>query len=140
MKIVCRNINGLQASTFLFSAICDRTLMLPGNTTTHENGIDKATVIGDQGRALVPRRSLPEVDQRYEQQKFMADPEARKKTVWEMDKSVRHDSASLILHWFDMYHARWNLVKGWMATPNIRSTNARIDNIWLDPPELPHAR
>jgi len=27
-----------------------------------------------------------------------------------------------------------------MATPNIRSTNARIDNIWLDLPELPHAR
>jgi hypothetical protein len=35
-KIVCRKINGLHASTFLFSVICDRTLMLRGDTTTNE--------------------------------------------------------------------------------------------------------
>ena len=31
------------------------------------------------------RRSLPALDALFEQQKFMADPEARKKVVWEMD-------------------------------------------------------
>src|SRR5262245_52789352 len=43
-KIPCRKINDLRVSTFLFSVICDRTLMLPGSTTTHENGIYKATL------------------------------------------------------------------------------------------------
>jgi peptide/nickel transport system substrate-binding protein len=86
------------------------------------------------------RRSLPEVDKLFEQQKFMADPEARKKVIWEMDKIVMNDAAYVILHWFDLHHIRWNFVKGWTATPNIRSTNARMDYVWLDLPELPHSR
>jgi hypothetical protein len=43
-KIVYRKINDLRDQTFLFSVMCDRTLMLPGSTTTHENG-RYATVI-----------------------------------------------------------------------------------------------
>ena len=35
---------------------------------------------------------------------------------------------------------QWNFVKGWTATPNARSTNARLDYVWLDLPELPQAR
>jgi hypothetical protein len=35
---------------------------------------------------------------------------------------------------------RWNFVKGWTITPDIRSTNARMDYVWLDLPELPHTR
>ena len=44
------------------------------------------------------RRSLPELDKLFEQQKFMADPEARKKVVWEMDTLAMNDAAYLILH------------------------------------------
>jgi hypothetical protein len=40
----------------------------------------------------------------------------------------------------EFYHVRWNFVKGWTHTPNIRSTNSRMDSVWLDLPELPHAR
>jgi peptide/nickel transport system substrate-binding protein len=86
------------------------------------------------------RRSLPELDKLFEQQKFMADPEARKKIVWEMDSMAMNDAAYLILMWTELYHVRWNFVKGWTPTPNIRSTNARMDYVWLDFPELPHAR
>ena len=86
------------------------------------------------------RHSLPELDKLFEQQKFMADPEARKKVVWEMDSMAMNDAAYLILLWSEMYHVRWNFVKGWTHTPNIRSTNARMDYVWLDFPELPHAR
>jgi peptide/nickel transport system substrate-binding protein len=93
-----------------------------------------------KGGRWYQRRSLPEVDKLYEQQKFMADPEERKKVILEMDKLVMNDSAYLILHWFDLHHVRWNFVKGWTATPNIRSTNARMDSVWLDLPELPHSR
>jgi ABC-type transport system substrate-binding protein len=86
------------------------------------------------------RSSVPELDRLFEQQKFMADPEARQKVIWEMDRLAMNDAAYLILHWFDLHHVRWNFVKGWTATPNVRSTNARMDYVWLDFPQLPEAR
>ncbi len=92
------------------------------------------------GNYLLSRHSLPELDKLFEQQKFMADPEARQKVVWEMDTMAMNDAAYLILTWSYTYHVRWDFVKGWTHTPNIRSTNARMDYVWLDFPELPHAR
>jgi len=32
------------------------------------------------------------------------------------------------------------MIEAWTATPDIRSTNARMNYVWLDLPELPHAR
>jgi len=86
------------------------------------------------------RRSLPALDALFAQQTFMAEPEARKKVIWEMDKMAMNDAAYLILLWAEFYHVRWDFVKGWTHTPNIWSTNARMDNVWLDLPELPHTR
>jgi peptide/nickel transport system substrate-binding protein len=86
------------------------------------------------------RRSIPELDKLFEQQKFMADPEARKKVVWDMDTIAMNDAAYLALQWPVFFHVRWNFVKGWTHTPNIRSTNSRMDTVWLDLPELPHSR
>lgn len=86
------------------------------------------------------RRSLPEVDKLFEQQKFITNPEERKKIVWDLDTLAINDSAFLILHWTDSHHIRWNFIKGWTATPNARSTNARMDYVWFDLPELPHAQ
>ena len=86
------------------------------------------------------RRSIPALDALYEQQKFMADPEARKKVVWEMDTIAMNDAAYLVLMWPEFYHVRWNFVKGWTQTPNLWSTNTRMDTVWLDLPELPHSR
>ena len=40
----------------------------------------------------------------------------------------------------EFYHLRWNFVKGWTQTSNLWSTNVRMDTVWLDLPELPHAR
>ena len=85
-----------------------------------------------KGGRWYQRHSVPEIDKLYEQQKFIADPEERKKVIWEMDKLAMNDAAYLILHWFDLHHVRWNFVKGWTITPDIRSTNARMDYVWLD--------
>src|SRR2546427_5101782 len=93
-----------------------------------------------KGGRWYQRHSVPEIDMLYEQQKFIADPEERKKVIWEMDKLAMNDAAYLILHWFDLHHVRWNFVKGWTITPDIRSTNARMDYVVLDLPELPHSR
>jgi hypothetical protein len=57
----------------------------------------------------------------------MVDPEARKQVIYAMDKLAMNDAAFLILQWVDAFHVRWNFIKGWLATPNARSTNARLD-------------
>jgi peptide/nickel transport system substrate-binding protein len=93
-----------------------------------------------KGGRWYQRRSVPEIDMLYAQQKFIADPEARKQVIWEMDKLAMNDAAYLILHWFDLHHVRWHFVKGWTITPDIRSTNARMDYVWLDLPGLLHTR
>jgi peptide/nickel transport system substrate-binding protein len=93
-----------------------------------------------KGGRWYQKHSLPELDKLFEQQKFMADPEARKKVVWEMDTMAMNDAAYLVLQWPEFFHVRWNFVKGWTHTPNIRSTNSRMDSVWLDLPELPHTR
>ncbi len=93
-----------------------------------------------KGGRWYQRHSVPELDKLFEQQKFMTDPAARKEVVWEMDKMAMNQAAFLILHWVDLHHIRWNFVKGWTATPNPRSTNPRLDYVWLDVPELPHSR
>ena len=48
-----------------------------------------------KGGRWYQRRSLPALDALFEQQKFMADPEARKKIVWEMDNMAMNDAAYL---------------------------------------------
>jgi peptide/nickel transport system substrate-binding protein len=93
-----------------------------------------------KGGRWYQRRSLPALDTLFEQQKFLADPEARKQVVWEMDTLAMNDAAYLVLLWPEFYHVRWNFVKGWTHTPNLWSTNVRMDTVWLDLPELPHAR
>ena len=93
-----------------------------------------------KGGRWYQRHSLPELDKLFEQQKFMADPEARQKIVWDMDTIAMNDAAYLVLQWPVFFHVRWNFVKGWTHTPNIRSTNSRMDTVWLDLPELPHSR
>jgi len=116
-------------------------MSLLGAATDFDDPIDPfGQLFVTKGGRWYQRHSLPELDKLFEQQKFMADPEARKKVVWEMDKIAMNDAAYLILQWPEFYHVRWNFVKGWTHTPNIRSTNSRMDSVWLDLPELPHAR
>ena len=95
--------------------------------------------ITDGGR-WYQRRSIPELDALYEAQKFEPDFDKRQELTWEMDEIAMTDSSFMILHWFLINHARWNFVKGWTASANIRSTNARMEYVWLDFPELPHSR
>ena len=95
--------------------------------------------ITDGGR-WYQRRSIPELDALYKAQQFEPDFEKRRELTWEMDEIAMNDSSFMILHWFLINHARWNFVKGWTASANIRSTNARLDYVWLDFPELPTSR
>ena len=93
-----------------------------------------------QGGRWYQHDSVPEIDALFERQKFIVNPEARKEAIWEMDKVAMNRAAFLILQWIDLHHVQWDFVKGWTANPNARSTNARMDYVWLDLPELPHRR
>src|SRR5262245_35431083 len=116
-------------------------MSLLGAATDFDDPIDSfGQLFVTNGGRWYQRHSLPELDKLFAQQKFMADPEARKKVVWDMDTMAMNDAAYLILQWPEFYHVRWNFVKGWTHTPNIRSTNSRMDSVWLDLPELPYSR
>ncbi len=116
-------------------------MSLLGAATDFDDPIDAfGQLFVTKGGRWYQRHSLPELDKLFEQQKFMVDPEARQKLVWEMDKIAMNEAAYIILQWPVFHHVRWNFVKGWTHTPNIRSTNARMDSVWLDLPELPHTR
>src|SRR5919198_1211189 len=85
-----------------------------GAATDFDDPIDSfGQLFITNGGRWYQRHSLPELDMLYEQQKFMADPEARKKVVWAMDSMAMNDAAYLILLWSNTYHVRWDFVKGW---------------------------
>jgi uncharacterized membrane protein len=52
-KTWCQEFNDLQTPKLSKQQLCDRTLMLPGSTTTHENRIYKATLDPTVPRGLV---------------------------------------------------------------------------------------
>ena len=119
----------------------DYLMSLLGAASNFDDPIDTfGQLFVTNGGRWYQRHSLPELDTLFEQQTFMADPEARKQVVWDMDTIAMNDAAYLVLLWPEFYHVRWHFVKGWTHTPNLWSTNVRMDTVWLDLPELPHAR
>src|SRR6266702_4252637 len=73
-------------------------LSLLGAASNFDDPIDTfgQLFVTNGGRGY-PRPSRPALDALFEQQKFMADPEARKKVIWEMDTLAMNDAAYLIL-------------------------------------------
>ena len=45
-----------------------------------------------------------------------------------------NDATFLILQWVDAFHVRQHCIKGWLPTPNSRSTHVRMDDVWMDLP------
>ena len=65
------------------------------------------------------RHSLPALDALYEQQKFMADPEARQKVIWDMDAMAMNDAAYLVLMWPEFYPRALEFCEG--LDPDVES-------------------
>jgi peptide/nickel transport system substrate-binding protein len=81
------------------------------------------------------RRSIPELDEIFNQQKGEGDFETRRALVWEMDQIAMNDASYMILQWLQANFVKWDFVKGITATANPRTTNARLKYTWLDLPE-----
>ncbi len=88
-----------------------------------------------EGGRWYQRRSIPELDELYNQQKAEQDFDKRRELVWEMDKIATNDAAYLILHWWQFNRVQWDFVKGHTSTASARTTNARMTYTWLDLPE-----
>jgi peptide/nickel transport system substrate-binding protein len=81
------------------------------------------------------RRSIPELDEIFNQQKGEGDFEVRRALVWEMDQIAMNDASYMILQWLQANFVKWDFLKGITATANPRTTNARLKYTWLDLPE-----
>lgn len=82
----------------------DYLMSLLGAAMNFDDPIDTfGQLFVTNGGRWYQRRSLPALDALFEQQKFIADPEARKQIIWEMDTMVINDAAYLILMWPEFY-------------------------------------
>ncbi len=92
-----------------------------------------------EGGRWYQRRSIPELDELFNQQKAERDFDKRRELVWEMDQIATNDAAYLVLHWWQFNRVQWDFVKGLTSTASARTTNARMIYTWLDLPEANRA-
>ena len=80
-----------------------------------------------------------EIDDLFNQQKFLTDVEARKAIVQRMDEIAMNNSRLLMLYWQVSEKLRRDYVKGVSTSPSYWgvSANLRMEHVWLD---LPGAR
>ena len=86
------------------------------------------------------RNTLPTLEANFEAQKFATDRDARRELVWDIQREMVDESAWMVLYWFNLHHAKWQFVKGWVNSPLIPHTIARMDYVWLDLPETTASR
>ena len=86
------------------------------------------------------RDTLPLLEADFETQKFATDKDARRELVWDIQREMVDSSSWMVLYWFNLHHAKWQFVKGWVNSPLIPHTIARMDYVWLDLPETTASR
>jgi peptide/nickel transport system substrate-binding protein len=74
----------------------------------------------------------PEIEKLMQQQSAMADADARKKLVWEIDKKLLEDNARPIIMWNRAAICMQPYVKGYVANVNSVYNGFRYEDIWLD--------
>ena len=87
----------------------------------------------------VHRHFDPEIDKLYEEMKFESDPEKRREIAWFIDRFAMDDSECLS---FDGgYQSICGGLRGRVSgSPTWSRTNARMEHVFLDFDDLPHAR
>ena len=86
------------------------------------------------------RDRLPTLEANFEAQKFETDKDARRDMIWEIQREMVESPSWMVLYWFNLHHAKWGFVKGWVNSPLIPHTTARMDYVWLDLPETTASR
>ena len=74
----------------------------------------------------------PEIEKLMVQQSQIADMEARKKLVWEIDKKLLEDNARPVVMWNRAAICMQPYVKGYVANVNSVYNGFRYEDIWLD--------
>ena len=73
-----------------------------------------------------------DIDDLYFKQVFVTDPVERQKLAWEIDTWTMEQASMNYLYWSANDHLMWNFVKGYEHPAPFRSTNSRMEYIWLD--------
>jgi peptide/nickel transport system substrate-binding protein len=74
----------------------------------------------------------PELERLFHQQSRMADFDARRKLVWEIDKKLQEDAARPVIYQTQGATCWWPHVKGLKLAVNSIYNHWRFDDVWLD--------
>jgi len=74
----------------------------------------------------------PELEKLFHQQSMMKDFEARRKLVWEIDRTLQEDGARPIVYQSQGGTCWWPQVKGLKLAVNSIYNHWRFDDVWLD--------
>src|SRR5271155_1023827 len=74
----------------------------------------------------------PELEQQFARQSMEADPEKRRKLVWEIDKKLQEDGARPIIYHFRAATCWQPKVKGLTIMVNSQFNGWRFEDLWLD--------
>jgi peptide/nickel transport system substrate-binding protein len=74
----------------------------------------------------------PELEKQFAQQSMEADPEKRRKLVWEIDKKLQEDGARPIIYHFRAATCWQPKVKGLTIMINSQYNGWRFEDLWLD--------
>jgi len=74
----------------------------------------------------------PDLEKLYRQQSMMKDFEARRKLVWQIDKTLQEDGARPVIYQSQGATCWWPQVKGLKLAVNSLYNHWRFDNVWLE--------
>ena len=73
-----------------------------------------------------------DLEKLFVKQSMMSDQEARKKLVWEIDKTLQEDAARPMIYHLQGFNCRQPYVKGIVSHVNSLYNGWRMEDVWLD--------
>ena len=74
----------------------------------------------------------PETDKLIDQQSSEANPEKRRKLVWEVERRLAEDASRPVLFYSRFPSCRQSYLKGQVTMTNSRFNGWRMEDVWLD--------
>jgi peptide/nickel transport system substrate-binding protein len=118
-----------------FPKIARKDYMIAGNLTG--SGVDDPDAYFFEHYACGSERNYtnycnPELEKMYLAQSEEADPEKRKKLVWEIDKKLTEDAARPIVYRYDLATCHYPRLHGVTTAVNSIFNTWRFEDAWLD--------
>src|SRR5579872_4985966 len=118
-----------------FPKIARKDFTIAGNLTG--SGVDDPDAYFYEHYACGSERNYtnycnPELEKKYDQQSMEADPEKRKKLVWDIDKTLTEDAARPMIYRYDLGTCWYPRVHGVTLMVNSIFNGWRFEDVWMD--------